>query len=84
MIHLIEIILYEYALCFIVFVSQFLDKALQIQDNEGTHYICKAAYDNTLAKYHPWLVKKGAHVAMYALPTKRDLFAKVSYFLCLQ
>lgn len=61
----------------LIFVSQFLDKSLQIKDEEGTTHICKSAYDNTLAKYHPWLIKKGAHMAMYALPTRYDLFTKV-------
>ncbi|CAG7838302.1 unnamed protein product [Allacma fusca] len=61
----------------LIFVSQFLDKSLEINDVDGTTHICKAAYDNTLARYHPWLIKKGAHMAMYALPTKYDLFTKV-------
>lgn len=41
--------------------------------NEATE-----AYDSTLAKYHPWLIKKAVHVAMYTLPDRKNLLLKMT------
>nr|XP_037269102.1 ceramide-1-phosphate transfer protein-like [Rhipicephalus microplus] len=38
--------------------------------------MAKESYDQTLAKYHPWLIRKGASVAMLTLPKVQDIFAK--------
>jgi len=59
------------------FVSKFLDKIDGLKDSEGTSHVAKEAYTDTLAKYHPWLIQKGAILAMYALPNKKDLISKV-------
>jgi hypothetical protein len=61
----------------IVFVSQFLEKSMTIKDDTGTAHVCKEAYNLTLAKYHPWVIQNGAKLAMYALPTKKELFRRV-------
>lgn len=61
----------------LVFVSQFLDKTLYIKEDEGTYHVCKEAYKGTLSKFHPWLIQKGATLAMYALPTKKEFFKRV-------
>lgn len=61
-----------------VFVSKFLAKVDDIGDQDGISKICKEAYAQTLAKFHPWLIQKGASIAMLGLPTKKDLIAKVS------
>lgn len=49
----------------------------EIEAHEKTTSICKVAYNDTLAQFHPWLVQKGAHIAMYALPTREQLLNKV-------
>jgi len=59
------------------FVSKFLGKIDGLKDSEGTSHVAKEAYTDTLAKYHPWLIQKGAILAMYALPNKKDLISKV-------
>ncbi|XP_021945493.1 ceramide-1-phosphate transfer protein [Folsomia candida] len=59
------------------FVSKFLGKVDEIKDSEGTAHVCKEAYTQTLSKFHPWLIQKGALLAMYALPTKKDLISRV-------
>lgn len=66
--------------CFLfqsAFVREFLFKLSEIEAHEKTTGICKVAYNDTLAQFHPWLVQKGALVAMYALPTREQLLAKV-------
>jgi Glycolipid transfer protein (GLTP) len=49
----------------------------ELEPNGKTHGICYEAYDLTLAPYHPWIIRKGATVAMYALPTRDQLINKV-------
>lgn len=46
-------------------------------ETDKVHSCCKTAYESTLAKYHPWVVRKGALVAMYALPTQGELLKRV-------
>lgn len=52
-------------------------KLNEIEAHEKTTGVCKVAYNQTLAQYHPWLIRKGALVAMYALPTREQLLNKV-------
>lgn len=51
----------------------------EIESHEKTTSICKTAYNGTLAQYHPWLVRQGAMVAMYAMPTREQLLNKVCF-----
>lgn len=55
----------------------------EITDGEKTSSYCQDAYNKTLAKYHPWVIKKAAIVAMYTMPTREVLFKKVNiiYFI---
>jgi len=62
----------------LLFVAKFLALVDGLEDNDGTAKACKSAYAETLAHYHPWLVQKGAGIAMLALPLKKDLIAKVT------
>lgn len=48
-----------------------------IEPNERTHSICQTAYNETLAQHHSWLIRKGAIVAMYAMPTREQLLNRV-------
>lgn len=59
------------------FIRNFLQRLGDLDDNEKSNGICQVAYNETLAKHHPWLIRKGAGVAMYALPTKTQLLNRV-------
>lgn len=48
-----------------------------LEPHDKTHHVCQSAYNETLAQHHPWLVRKGASVAMYAMPTRQQLLNKV-------
>ena len=48
-----------------------------LSPEEKTCSACQTAYNETLAQHHPWLVRKGAVVAMYAMPTREQLLKKV-------
>ena len=59
------------------FISEFLKQLGEISDTDKTSCCCQDAYNKTLAKHHPWIIKKAAIVAMYTMPTKEVLFKKV-------
>ncbi|XP_046432065.1 ceramide-1-phosphate transfer protein isoform X2 [Neodiprion pinetum] len=60
------------------FISEFLRQLGELSDGDKTSACCQDAYNKTLAKHHPWIIRKGAVVAMYAMPTRELLFKKVS------
>lgn len=67
-------------MCFcLAFIREFLSKLNEIEAHEKTATICKAAYNDTLAQYHPWIVRQGANVAMYAMPTREQLLNRVCF-----
>ena len=59
------------------YIIVFLLKLEDIQDDDNCSVISREAYEETLKKYHPWLVQKAAKLAMGLLPTKKGLIAKV-------
>ncbi|CAD7077357.1 unnamed protein product [Hermetia illucens] len=59
------------------FIREFLGQLPNLSPNEKATAVCQAAYNGTLAKHHPWIVRKSAVVAMYAMPTREDLLKKV-------
>lgn len=63
--------------CFSAFIREFMHRLSLLEPHEKTCHVCQTAYNETLAQYHPWLVRKGAVVAMYAMPTREQLLNKV-------
>lgn len=59
------------------FIREFLRQLGELSDTEKTSTCCQDAYNKTLAKHHPWVVRKAAIVAMYTMPTRELLFKKV-------
>uniref|UniRef100_A0A182WKL4 Glycolipid transfer protein domain-containing protein n=1 Tax=Anopheles minimus TaxID=112268 RepID=A0A182WKL4_9DIPT len=59
------------------FIQEFLKRLGELEGDGKTNGVCQAAYNDTLAQFHPWLIRKGATVAMYALPTRDQLLDKV-------
>ncbi|CAL1532621.1 unnamed protein product [Lymnaea stagnalis] len=59
------------------FISAFLLKLKESDNNVRFSTAATKAYDDTLAKHHPWLIKKAVHVAMYMLPSRQDLLKKM-------
>ncbi|KAI4465021.1 glycolipid transfer protein-related [Holotrichia oblita] len=59
------------------FIRLFLKSVGELKNEDSTASVCRQAYDNTLAKHHPFLIRKGAQVAMYTMPTRQDLLRKV-------
>ncbi|KAJ4439379.1 hypothetical protein ANN_07501 [Periplaneta americana] len=59
------------------FIRLFLQKVGELRDEDKTCKVCQDAYNTTLAQFHPWLIRKGAIVAMHALPTRGGLLQKI-------
>lgn len=60
------------------FIRVFMRELGELQSTDKTCHVCQESYDKTLAQYHPWLIRKGAKVAMYTLPNKEHLLKRVS------
>ncbi|XP_018577644.1 ceramide-1-phosphate transfer protein isoform X2 [Anoplophora glabripennis] len=60
------------------FIQLFLKKLGDLRDEESTSSACREAYDQTLAKHHPFVIRNGAKVAIYTLPTREILLKKVN------
>ena len=69
-----------YVYRFADFISEFLKRLGELSDTENTSTCCQEAYNKTLAKHHPWLIRKAAVVAMYTMPNREMLFKKVLTF----
>lgn len=60
------------------FTRDFLRRMSQLKADEKTSEACKISYQETLAPYHTFLIRKGAGLAMsMGLPTRDDLLTKV-------
>lgn len=59
------------------FIRTFLKRISEIELDESTSHIGSTSYNETLGKYHGWLIRKGAYVAMQFLPKKKTLLVSV-------
>jgi len=59
------------------FVVLFLGKLKDAPEDSSTSGYARECYEAALAQYHPWLVRKGALMAMYLLPNRRTLIASM-------
>ncbi|CAG5131711.1 unnamed protein product [Candidula unifasciata] len=59
------------------FISAFLEKLKETNSTVKFSSATSEAYDTTLARHHPWLIRKAVHVALYMLPARQDLLKKM-------
>ncbi|XP_040283724.1 ceramide-1-phosphate transfer protein [Bufo bufo] len=52
----------------------FLEKLRTSSENSKTSTLCTEAYNDSLANYHPWIIRKTATVAFLALPVRNTFF----------
>lgn len=46
--------------------------------------LAQECYERTLAKHHPWLIRKGAVLALYSLPTCKQVRGATDFFSLLR
>ncbi|XP_041378110.1 ceramide-1-phosphate transfer protein-like [Gigantopelta aegis] len=59
------------------FVLEFMQEISNADDSVRMSEVGSQAYDRTLAKFHPWLIRKGVHIAVYTLPNRKHLLQKM-------
>ena len=59
------------------FISALLTKIRNTDNSCKFSSEAKEAYDDTLAKFHPWVIRKAVHMAMYTLPDRQNLLVKM-------
>ncbi|KAG8434347.1 hypothetical protein GDO86_012650 [Hymenochirus boettgeri] len=52
----------------------FLEKLRTSSEDSKTSTLCAEAYNDSLANFHPWIIRKTATVAFYALPARNKFF----------
>ena len=50
----------------------------EAKEEEKMAPIARKGYDETLGRFHPWLVRKGVHLAVHSLAHRRELIASLS------
>ena len=58
------------------FCSKLSEGVANVKMDEKMSTMAWDVYNEALAPYHMWLIRKGVGVAMYALPTKQNLYEK--------
>ena len=59
------------------FLVLFMKKIKEAEASEKTSHLAQNAYADTLANFHPWIIRKAAGVALYALPTREQLLMQM-------
>lgn len=55
------------------FILEFMSRISNSTDHDKTSVIAAEVYAKTLSKHHPWITRKMAALAMYFLPSRKDL-----------
>lgn len=55
------------------FVVEFIDGVRLAGNQDKMSHLARTAYDSTLAAHHPWLVRKGVHLAVHSLPYREQV-----------
>lgn len=59
------------------FIRCFLKRLGDLEAHDKTSGVCSQSYNETLANFHPFLIRKAANIAMYTLPYRDQLLNKV-------
>lgn len=52
----------------------FLERLRTSKEDDKTSVMCREAYNESLAQHHPWVVRKAAGMAFFALPGRQAFF----------
>lgn len=62
----------------LAFTMLFMSKLSRSTDEDSSYYMAKDAYNESLANFHPWIIRKAALWAMYTLPKVGDFIKKIA------
>lgn len=60
----------------LAFTMLFMKRLSQASDKDSSSTLASEAYNETLAHFHPWLIRKAASLAMYSLYSVGDMIKK--------
>lgn len=52
----------------------FLERLRTSKEDDKTSVMCREAYNESLSQHHPWVVRKAAGMAFFALPGRQSFF----------
>ncbi|XP_069119565.1 ceramide-1-phosphate transfer protein-like [Argopecten irradians] len=59
------------------FTARLMTDVRNAEEGAKMSSITATAYNATLSKHHPWLIRKGVGVATYTLPSRKQLLEKI-------
>ncbi|KAF5287070.1 hypothetical protein FQA39_LY16055 [Lamprigera yunnana] len=59
------------------FIRVFLKNVHELKDTDTTAGVCRAAYDQTLAHHHTFMIRGGVKLAMHTMPTRGQLLKQL-------
>lgn len=62
----------------LAFTMLFMKRLSESSEDDSSSTLASESYNETLAKYHPWLIRKAALLAMYTLASVGDMIKKAS------
>lgn len=63
----------------LLFVTKFTENIIKSEENIQMAPLARNAYDETIARFHPWLIKKAVHLALYTLPNRKQVSLAMWY-----
>ncbi|VDM64007.1 unnamed protein product [Angiostrongylus costaricensis] len=59
------------------FIVAFLNALAESTNDESVSSICRRTYDDTLARFHNWVIRKAVGLALYTLPSRGQLITSI-------
>ena len=62
----------------LLFTKLFLERLGTMDNNDRVSNMATEVYGKSLANHHPWLIRNAAKLAMYSLPSRKDMIQKIA------
>ncbi|KAK6730329.1 hypothetical protein RB195_007036 [Necator americanus] len=59
------------------FICAFIRGLAQSTNEDSVSAICRRTYQDTLARFHPWVIRKAVGLASYTLPSRGELITSI-------
>ncbi|RCN27009.1 glycolipid transfer protein [Ancylostoma caninum] len=59
------------------FICAFISALATSTNEDSVSSICRKTYEDTLARFHPWVIRKAVGLASYTLPSRGQLITSI-------
>ncbi|EPB73645.1 glycolipid transfer protein [Ancylostoma ceylanicum] len=59
------------------FICAFISALAASTNYDSVSSICRKTYEETLARFHPWVIRKAVGLASYTLPSRGQLITSI-------